>query len=96
MNGAVDTDTATITCNNVAPTVDISGVPLASLTDSTINLTSLVTDPGASDVFTYTWNVTVDGNAFVSGSDANLTAAVGAPTVDSKDAVGENRHAEGE
>ena len=30
------------------------------------------------------------------GSDANLTAAVGAPTVDSKDAVGENRHAEGE
>ena len=30
------------------------------------------------------------------GSDANLTAAVGAPTVDSMGAVGENPHAEGE
>lgn len=68
-----DSDTQSVTVDNVAPTVTINGAPVSSPEGTSIVLTSTVTDPGTQDTFSYSWSVTKDGNPFASGNSANLT-----------------------
>src|SRR5207244_69482 len=66
----------TITVTNVAPAPTINGAPTSSPEGTTIGLTSSVSDPSSADVaagFTFTWSVTKNSTAFVSGSSANFS-----------------------
>lgn len=70
------TGSATVTVNNVAPTVTINGAPASSVVGVAINLTSTVSDPSPVDsaaVFTYAWTVTRNGNPFASGAAGSLS-----------------------
>ncbi|HOG45479.1 MAG TPA: PKD domain-containing protein [Anaerolineae bacterium] len=61
-----------ITVNNVAPTVAITGAPGSSPEGTAITLHSSVTDPGA-DTLSYAWSVIKDGVAYgTAGSVATL------------------------
>ncbi|MDY0167752.1 MAG: tandem-95 repeat protein [Thermoguttaceae bacterium] len=71
--GGQGTATETILVANVAPTVEITGVPANPEEGTLITLGSIVTDPGALDTFTYAWEVTKNGSLYATGSDANRT-----------------------
>ena len=59
-DGAEDTDTATVTVNNVAPTADAGG-PYTGFPNSLIQLSAAgSTDPG-NDITTYLWDLDNDG-----------------------------------
>ncbi len=60
------TDTATVTVNNVTPSVDAGADQTANEGD-TVNLAGSFTDPGTADTHTIEWNFG-DGSAPVSGS----------------------------
>ena len=62
--GSSSLGTNSITVNNVAPTVAITGAPATSLEAVPISLSSTVTDPGTADTFTYFWSVTKNTVAF--------------------------------
>ena len=69
-----DFETIQITSHNVAPSAQIVGTPaIKVLPGDAVNLSALVTDPGANDTHTFAWSVTKNGNPFASGTDANLT-----------------------
>jgi hypothetical protein len=53
--------------------VAISGAPPFPLQGNPINLTAIVTGPSAGNSFTFSWNVTQNGNPFGSGSGAACT-----------------------
>ena len=61
-----------ITVANVAPAVEIIGAPADTPEGSPVGLLAQVTDPG-SDVWTYSWAVTKDGNPYETGTDATFT-----------------------
>ena len=54
------TDTATVTIDNVAPTVSLT-LPTGGVEGTSVSFSSTVTDPGVSDVHTYLWRFG-DGN----------------------------------
>ena len=82
-DGIADSNVATvsITINNVAPTVTITGAPASSPEGVAIALGSTVTDPGAGDTFTYAWSVSggpftdtlTDGITNTNGTQYNFT-----------------------
>jgi PKD repeat protein len=73
-DGGTDTDTASITVNNVAPSnVTISGAPDSSPEGTQINVTGSADDAGSADTLTYGWAVTKDGNAFANGAGSNFS-----------------------
>ena len=57
--------------NNVAPTVQV--LAAAGSTATSVHLISTVTDPGASDTFTYAWTVVVDGTPTQTGSGPDFS-----------------------
>ena len=67
--------TVSVTVKNVPPTATITGAPTTSPIDTAINLTSTVTDPGASDTHAYVWTVTKDNNSYpvVNNTNAAFT-----------------------
>jgi hypothetical protein len=83
---ATDQDGATsqvtrldVTVANVAPTVEITGVPATSAIGAAVALGSSVTDRSTADTvagFTYAWRVTRDGNPFaLDGGAAGPTSS---------------------
>ena len=73
-DGGQGTVTETIEVANVAPTVQITGVPASPIVGTAIALDSLVDDPGTlDDMFTYAWSVTKDGAAFATGTETDFT-----------------------
>jgi Ca2+-binding RTX toxin-like protein len=71
-----DTQTVTITVDNVDPTPAIGGAPANSPEATEISLTASATDPSAADTaegFTFAWSVTKDGDAYASGSGAGFS-----------------------
>ena len=71
-HGAVGQGMVAVTVVNVSPTVAITGAPASPATGVAVNLALTVTDPGIHDTFTYAWNVTKDGAAFASGTNATF------------------------
>ena len=79
-NGGLSASVSTqaITVNNVAPVAQIAG-PISGYEGTPIDLTSVVTDPGSADTFTYAWSVTKDGSPLTlpdgtnAGSDFTFT-----------------------
>jgi hypothetical protein len=64
-NATGETSTNTITVNNVAPVVVVSGEPSADIDEGTdVYFQAAVTDAGVLDTFTYAWSVTRDGLAY--------------------------------
>ena len=72
-DGGIATGSLDLVINNVAPTASITGIPTNATEGDTISLSSSVADAGILDTFTYTWNVTLDGEVVASGSDADLS-----------------------
>jgi len=75
-DGGTGTDSASITVNNVAPTVAITGAPTSSPEGTMISLGSTVTDPSSVDTaagFTYAWGVTKDGNSYATDSTQSFS-----------------------
>ena len=65
-DGIADSNVATvsITVNNVAPSVTITGAPASSPEGTLISLTGNVSDPGSAvETYRYTWNVSKNGVA---------------------------------
>jgi PKD repeat protein len=74
--GASAPVSTTITADDVAPTVTITGAPVSAAPGAVISLGSAVTDPSSVDTaagFTYSWTVTDNGAAFASGSGPNFS-----------------------
>lgn len=71
--GVEGLDAATITVTNVAPSASIVGAPATSPEGTEIVLTSMVSDAGSADTFSYAWMVTKNGNAYSSGTSAAFT-----------------------
>jgi hypothetical protein len=71
--GRSTTSTATVNVDNVAPTPVINDAPTTSPEGTAISLTSIVTDPGIADTFTYAWMVKKNGNSFANGSDPSFS-----------------------
>jgi hypothetical protein len=59
--GRSATSEAVIEVVNVAPAVEISGIPESNPEGTAIDLNSSVTDPGVNDTFTYEWTVKKNG-----------------------------------
>src|SRR5207249_766308 len=60
---------------SVPPTAVISGASAPSIEGTTLQLTSVVTDPSAADTaagFTYAWSATKDGTPFAAGNAADF------------------------
>ncbi len=75
-DGASVTVTKTITVNNLAPTVSISGLPQGSSAEGTaISLTANATDAGGDTSFTYSWSVTKGGAAFTLPNGTDTASA---------------------
>ena len=55
------------------PTATIVGAPANSPEGTAINATSVVTDPGSAETFTYAWTVTKNSAPFTSGTNANVS-----------------------
>lgn len=64
---------ASVTINNVAPTAAITGAPENSAEGMTINLGSLVGDPGTADTHVFQWTVTKNGTLYASGIDRSFS-----------------------
>lgn len=64
--------TASVTVNNVAPSVAIDGVPASASENDPIHLTASVSDPGT-DSLTYEWVVLKDGVLYASGASDALS-----------------------
>jgi hypothetical protein len=73
--GGLTTATGRVTVNNVAPVVTILGSPESPIEDETVTLTSIVTDPGSTDVHAYAWTVTRDALLVATGSEPGLSFA---------------------
>jgi hypothetical protein len=71
--GGVTTATGQVTVNNVAPVVTILGAPESPVEDEQVTLTSIVTDPGSTDVQTYAWTVTRDAVMVATGNEPGLS-----------------------
>src|SRR5262249_7907057 len=74
-DGGSDSKTFTITADNVAPTVAITGAPASSPEGTAITLGSTLTDPGTADRaagFAYAWSVTKNGENYASGNSASF------------------------
>jgi PKD domain/K319L-like, PKD domain/RTX calcium-binding nonapeptide repeat (4 copies) len=71
-DGESDIATTTLTVNNVAPTIAMTGVPTTAVEGDTIGLGSTVTDPGTLDAHTIDWSLTKDGTAYDAGSGATF------------------------
>jgi hypothetical protein len=69
----VTTATGQVTVNNVAPVVTILGAPESPVEDEQVTLTSIVTDPGSTDVQTYAWTVTRDAVMVATGNEPGLS-----------------------
>jgi serine protease len=69
--GKIDTDTASVIVNNVAPTAEAGG-PYNGIVGEPITLTGSATDPGV-DTFTYAWDLNNDGTYETSGQTATNT-----------------------
>jgi uncharacterized delta-60 repeat protein len=72
-DGGQDTRGTSVTVNNVAPTVSITGAPATSPEGTAISLTSTVSDPGSADTHTYAWSVTKNGSAYASGTSSSFS-----------------------
>jgi hypothetical protein len=69
--GTHSVHTGTITADNVAPTVVVTGMPSGNINEgAAVNLTATPTDPGTLDTFTYSWSVTKGGNSFTLPNNA--------------------------
>ena len=80
--GLADTDTTTVTVNNVAPTAEAGG-PYSVVTGDTVALSGSATDPGVNDTFTFAWDFDGDGNFGETGAVATLGDETGqTPTFD--------------
>ena len=69
--GATGTDTATVIINNVAPTAEAGG-PYGTELGWPVTLTGSATDPGATDILTYSWNFG-DGSPTQTGQTVSHT-----------------------
>jgi hypothetical protein len=81
--GSTTATAQTITVQDVAPTVAITGAPQSSIAEGTpISLGSTATDPGTTDgeTLSYLWTVTQNGNSYpvtnATGSTLNFTPGV--------------------
>ncbi len=72
-DGGTDTASTTVTVANVAPTLEILGLPSLTTEGETFTLTGQIADPGTQDTYSYTWVVTRDGQEVLSGSESALT-----------------------
>jgi hypothetical protein len=72
-NGGSSTATTSLTVNNVNPVASIVGAPTTSALNVPITLTSLVTDVGTQDTFTYAWTATRNGVVYSTGNAASFT-----------------------
>src|SRR5262249_42105008 len=65
-----------ISVTNVAPRLAITSDPATTAADgSVVGLAALASDPGVTDVLTFSWSVTRDGSPFASGSGAKFAFA---------------------
>ena len=65
VGGPTSVNSGAITVNDVAPTAAITFAPSGSVDEgSTVNVAGTATDPGTSDVLSYKWTVTKDGQAY--------------------------------
>ncbi len=72
--GASLNDTTSITVDNVAPTIAITGAPGSSPEGTLINLGSSVSDPGTLDTFTYLWEVSsTNGQVIPNGASPSFS-----------------------
>jgi len=71
-DGSSGSDSKTISVANVAPAVQITGLPASSPAGKALTVTGVVTDPGAPptgvDNYTYSWTVSKNGSNFVTVS----------------------------
>jgi PKD repeat protein len=72
-DGGVASVTSAIEVSNADPTVVITGMPEMAVEGTEITLSSEVADAGAADTHELAWEVTKDGEAYVSGEGESLT-----------------------
>src|SRR5437870_4627571 len=73
-HGHTTSTSFTVTIAGVPPTVSITGAPANGPEGTPITLTGKATSPSPADTaFTYTWNVTKNGNPFGSGSGPTIS-----------------------
>ncbi|MBI4844613.1 MAG: choice-of-anchor D domain-containing protein [Nitrospirae bacterium] len=70
--GATGTATTSISVTNTPPAADAGG-PYTGVTETAISLSGSATDPGASDVLTYQWDIDGNGSYETSGKDVQVT-----------------------
>jgi hypothetical protein len=78
-DGGSDTKTQTITVDNVAPTLTLTG-PTTGIEGTSLTITGSATDPanppttsGVNDPLTFSWSVTKNGNPYTTGTGPNAT-----------------------
>lgn len=71
--GAGLVNTSAITVTNAAPTATLTGEPESAIAEGTaVSLSVSATDAGSTDILSYSWSVTKDGNAYsLSGVTTN-------------------------
>ena len=87
-DGASDSDSETLTVNNVAPVATIDGAPTTSPEGTQIDLSANVVEPGTLDVLTYDWEVLKGGSPFTASSGSGPAFSTFSFTPDDGDAPG--------
>ena len=63
-DGAISTDQAIVTVNNVTPVVNL-GTDISANEGSVVSIPGIYTDPGALDTFTYLWHITASNGQVI-------------------------------